>query len=289
MTGPPVVADAGPLISLARVGLLDLLRQLYGKVLVPVEVMEELQTTENRPGSRALLAATKEGWLTAVSLGKDLERESLSLALGPGEAAAIVFAERNAYRFLLLLQVKPQALLGEPATIPCSAQSEHGKPDGVLRQELADGHALSSLAREAAVLPGKRPDCERSRRLARRAGGLPEKRADSCPRSRSRAQAAELRRILPDFPSSWSDRQKISHLARQDALFWRKSPACEGIGEILQGFGGDFKKQDELPGDPPTSAARHQLLLQLAIGPPRIRFGDSTLRIYGFEFPGQDP
>lgn len=67
MTDLPVVADAGPLIGLARVGLLDLLRQLYGKVLIPVQVFEELQTSEDRPGSRALRAAVQEGWLESAA------------------------------------------------------------------------------------------------------------------------------------------------------------------------------------------------------------------------------
>jgi predicted nucleic acid-binding protein len=61
LTDLPVVADAGPLIGLARVGLLDLLRHLYGKILIPVQVFEELQTSEGRPGSRALRAALQEG------------------------------------------------------------------------------------------------------------------------------------------------------------------------------------------------------------------------------------
>lgn len=100
MTDLPVVADAGPLIGLARVGLLDLLRRLYGKVLIPVEVFEELQISEDRPGSRALRTALAEGWLEAVTV-RSAPVKPLSL-LGPGEASAILYAERHPCLFLLL-------------------------------------------------------------------------------------------------------------------------------------------------------------------------------------------
>lgn len=102
MTRPPVVADAGPLIGLARVGLLDLLRHLYGKVLIPAQVLEELQIAEDRPGSRALRAAVQEGWLESAALATGDELEPLSLALGPGEAGAILLSGQRPYRFLLL-------------------------------------------------------------------------------------------------------------------------------------------------------------------------------------------
>jgi uncharacterized protein len=110
LTDLPVVADAGPLIGLARVGLLDLLRQLYGKVLIPVQVLEELQISEDRPGSLALRAAVQAGWLQSVVVASGEELESLGLALGPGEASAILLAGQGPCRFLLLDERRGRAV-----------------------------------------------------------------------------------------------------------------------------------------------------------------------------------
>jgi predicted nucleic acid-binding protein len=110
LTDHPVVADAGPLIGLARVGLLGLLYQLYGKILIPVQVLEELQITEARPGSVVLRAAIQAGWLQSALVTSDEELKSLSLALGPGEAGAILLAEQRPCRFLLLDERRGRAV-----------------------------------------------------------------------------------------------------------------------------------------------------------------------------------
>lgn len=45
-----VVADTGPLIALARVTKLDLLRRLYGCIVVPPSVLFELAIDSAYPG-----------------------------------------------------------------------------------------------------------------------------------------------------------------------------------------------------------------------------------------------
>ncbi|MEA3643311.1 MAG: hypothetical protein VBE63_25735 [Lamprobacter sp.] len=47
-----VVADAGPLIALARVEQLSLLAVLYGQIVVPESVLRELRLESHRPGAR---------------------------------------------------------------------------------------------------------------------------------------------------------------------------------------------------------------------------------------------
>ena len=103
MTGI-VVADAGPLIGLARIDRLGLLRALYGTVAIPQSVLSELRSDSDRPGSRALKAALAEGAIEPRHPGSGCENElaRLSRVLDAGEASAILLAEQLQARFLLI-------------------------------------------------------------------------------------------------------------------------------------------------------------------------------------------
>jgi predicted nucleic acid-binding protein len=103
-----VVADAGPLIALARIGRLELLNRLYGVVVVPGAVMEELQVDSGRPGASALEAALSTGWLEVMTA--PTEAAELKRLLDSGEAEAIVLAEQIACRFLLIDERRGRAV-----------------------------------------------------------------------------------------------------------------------------------------------------------------------------------
>ena len=82
-----VVSDAGPLIYLGGVGRLALLRDLFGRVVVPRQVWDEVVGAgAERPGSAEAAAAS---WIDVRTPAPSPLTERLCAVLGTGEAAAI--------------------------------------------------------------------------------------------------------------------------------------------------------------------------------------------------------
>ncbi|MGB8643782.1 MAG: DUF3368 domain-containing protein [Anaerolineae bacterium] len=89
-----VVANAGPLIALARIGKLDLLPALYGYLLIPPAVQQETTREPELAGSAELSSAN---WLHVTRVKNNAEVQRLQFWLDPGESEAIVLAqEQNA-------------------------------------------------------------------------------------------------------------------------------------------------------------------------------------------------
>lgn len=94
-----IVSDASPLISLAAVEHLELLRRLYAEVLIPEVVHHEISGEPNAPGAVEIAAAE---WIRVQPVhDRDLV-EALSLELDPGEAAAIALAAQTGADLLLM-------------------------------------------------------------------------------------------------------------------------------------------------------------------------------------------
>lgn len=58
-----VVADASPLIGLAAARVFEVLRELFGTVVVSRAVVDEVTAGGERPGAEELTAAMREGWI----------------------------------------------------------------------------------------------------------------------------------------------------------------------------------------------------------------------------------
>jgi predicted nucleic acid-binding protein len=85
-----VVSDTSPILNLARIGRLDLLRLLYQQVLIPVAVHDELLAAM-RPLPTPIDFASLP-WLTIARPSDRHHVERLSEDLDIGEAEAIVLA-----------------------------------------------------------------------------------------------------------------------------------------------------------------------------------------------------
>jgi len=62
-----IVADAGPLIGLARIGRLDLLPSLFDTTILPPTVYAECVRAANKPGAAAIAKAVEVRWLVVQS------------------------------------------------------------------------------------------------------------------------------------------------------------------------------------------------------------------------------
>ena len=93
-----VVANAGPLIALARIGQLDLLPTLYGEVVVPPSVYYEITREADLPGAQAFMQAT---WLNVREVQDQTGVQRLRFWLDSGESEAIVLAQEMSLTLLM--------------------------------------------------------------------------------------------------------------------------------------------------------------------------------------------
>src|SRR5688572_19740559 len=96
-----VVTNASPLILYARIGRLDVLHCLFGKLLAPDAVMREVVTGgSGRPGAAEVGAAEWIERVTSAAIDASVDVASFA-ALGAGEAAAIALAKGRDLAILL--------------------------------------------------------------------------------------------------------------------------------------------------------------------------------------------
>lgn len=86
-----LVVNSGPLISLARIGQLELLPAVFEGIVLPRAVFDEVTRDRRLPGAEAIARAE---WLSIVEVA-DLEAvERLSVWLGAGESEVLVLAQQ---------------------------------------------------------------------------------------------------------------------------------------------------------------------------------------------------
>jgi len=95
-----VVSDTSPVLSLARIGRLDLLRVLYLQVLIPSSVYQELRASSSQPPGQ--IDFDDFPWLIVATPLDRRRVEELLEDLDLGEAEAIVLAMERRADLLLI-------------------------------------------------------------------------------------------------------------------------------------------------------------------------------------------
>lgn len=131
------VSNASPLVNLARIGRLELLRDLFGEMCVPDAVWEEVVVAgEGQPGAQLLAQAR---WVVRRQVQNRSLVQALRQELDAGEAEAIVLA----------LELKADLLLMDERLGRETAQHLGLKPTGVI--------GVLIEAKRRGVLPEVRP------------------------------------------------------------------------------------------------------------------------------------
>ena len=96
-----IVSNATPLIYLAKIGRLQLLRSLFDEVVIPIEVKQEVVDAGKLLGQKdafVIEKAIEEGWLKVLRVGL----LKIPISLGKGETAVISLAVRKKVEQVLI-------------------------------------------------------------------------------------------------------------------------------------------------------------------------------------------
>ena len=96
-----VVSDTSPISNLLQVGEIDLLRQVFGKIVIPTEVFVEICRIESH---KEFLI--KQDWIKTATLSDTNLKNSLLNNLDSGEAEAIALAVELKADYLLIDEIK---------------------------------------------------------------------------------------------------------------------------------------------------------------------------------------
>ena len=98
----PTVSNTSPLLNLAIIGRLELVRSQFEVVVVPPAVAGEFRLEEGRPGSSALRRAVEDGWIAVEEPSDDPLIRTLRQDLDRGESEAITLAVEKEAGLILL-------------------------------------------------------------------------------------------------------------------------------------------------------------------------------------------
>ncbi|MBI2653260.1 DUF3368 domain-containing protein [Candidatus Woesearchaeota archaeon] len=106
-----VVINSSPIISLAKIGKLELLRKLFGEVYVTEQVYKEIMSKPTYPESMPIKKASEDKWL------KVEKAHEITAPLGKGEASSLGLASK--LKQPLIIDDKKAAFIAKTIGVEC--------------------------------------------------------------------------------------------------------------------------------------------------------------------------
>ncbi len=90
-----MISNATPIICLAKINQLEILKKLFTLIIIPEFVKEEV-LVRDKPGYFIISRAIEEGWIKAVN-----PKEDIDLGLGKGENSAVNLAKEREDKLII--------------------------------------------------------------------------------------------------------------------------------------------------------------------------------------------
>ena len=105
-----VVCDTNIIIDFAKILSLDLLKNIFKEVMIPVEVKEELLAGERGGTEEDDIRRAIDEWAKVENVKNMLAVESLRSHIGNGEAASIILYKETKADFLAINDLKARGI-----------------------------------------------------------------------------------------------------------------------------------------------------------------------------------
>lgn len=110
---PVVISDSSTLIHLSAIGRLALLKEFFGRVVVPPAVWQEVvERGAGRAGVAEVEAASREGWIETRDVTNEVLLRLLRRDLDRGEAEVIALAVEYQADLVLLDESEARQIAG---------------------------------------------------------------------------------------------------------------------------------------------------------------------------------
>ena len=153
-----VVCNSTPLIALAKINRLRLLKDFFSEISIPEEVYDEVVRRGGGLAGASEVASCK--WICTYQVINSLAVDALCISLDKGEAEAIVLSGRDALLIIervrkdLIAQLLPAQ--GDRARARVPAGALPGRVDGLLQSAILFSQQRSLYSRGPKLLQFKR-------------------------------------------------------------------------------------------------------------------------------------